>query len=534
MAIGNLKPGHRKYQVLRYAILSRFIVWCISTIAILIIPCYDTSSTISVIPTTTSGVTKSTTNKSTLDAVAWSVFGQYSRWDAAYFLRISQVGYEYEKNHAFQPFLPILINVFRYCSGLSYFSSSDNSSNIMSIETSYLIAGVFVTNVSFILAAIALYDLSIIVLKNERLAYISSLLFCFNPASIFMSAIYTGSLYACLSFYGMLYFERTSLNDYNSSSIKISTIQYILQSIFAMIMFACACATRSNGLLLAMYPVYFVFKDIIWPLVLVHILKIRFDNNDDNHGNTLKVYKSVYLLKNILTSICAVSPYFIVQHYGYKLYCVNNENNEPKWCKNSNVYKHVQERYWGSGVIFGYWTVNQIPNFLLAFPVLFLSYSSFYLYLRDTRHQSKYSIGSIPVIRNRHDISNSSSSSSSTSSSSMLDQITSSLGLNHVVNIGRNLDLPFVGYLSHRVAPYVWHLFGLTSLIVVMAHVQISTRLLFASCPSIYWFLACNLIKKKGRDGFLGNRLFVDYYLNYSWLYFTLGCVLFSTFYPWT
>ena len=100
--------------------------------------------------------------------------------------------------------------------------------------------------------------ISIIVLKNERLAYISSLLFCFNPASIFMSAIYTGSLYACLSFYGMLYFERTSLNDYNSSSIKISTIQYILQSIFAMIMFACACATRSNGLLLAMYPVYFV------------------------------------------------------------------------------------------------------------------------------------------------------------------------------------------------------------------------------------------------------------------------------------
>ena len=162
-----------------------------------------------------------------------------------------------------------------------------------------------------------------------------------------------------------------------------------------------------------------------------------------------------------------------------------------------------------------------------------LRYSSFYLYLRDTRHQSKYSIGSIPVIRNGHDISNS-SSSSSTSSSSMLDQITSSLGLNHVVNIGRNLDLPFVGYLSHRVAPYVWHLFGLTSLIVVMAHVQISTRLLFASCPSIYWFLACNLIKKKGRDGFLGNRLFVDYYLNYSWLYFTLGCVLFSTFYPWT
>ena len=67
-----------------------------------------------------------------------------------------------------------------------------------------------------------------------------------------------------------------------------------VESIFAIIMFACACATRSNGLLLGMYPVYFVFKDVIWPLVLVHILKIRFDNNDDNHGNTSKIYKTLF------------------------------------------------------------------------------------------------------------------------------------------------------------------------------------------------------------------------------------------------
>ena len=40
----------------------------------------------------------------------------------------------------------------------------------------------------------------------------------------------------------------------------------------------------------------------------------------------------------------------------------------------SNIYKHVQERYWGSGVIFGYWTINQIPNFVLAAPILYVSY----------------------------------------------------------------------------------------------------------------------------------------------------------------
>jgi GPI mannosyltransferase 2 len=519
----------RKKQVLRYAFLSRFIVWFLSTFSVLVIPCYDTSSTITIISTTDATAIKP---ESIIDVASWSIFGQYSRWDAAYFLRISQVGYEYEKNHAFQPFLPILINVFRYCSGLSYFSNGDHS--IMSIETSYLIAGVFVTNIAFVLAAVALYDLSMTVLKNERLAYTSSLLFCFNPASIFMSAIYTGSLYACLSFYGMLYFERTSMNNCNNidSSNKYSRVRHLLESLFAIIMFACACATRSNGLLLGAYPIYFIFKDIVWPIILTHLFRLRVEDMPGKNMNYFCCRGSMqimYLLKYITTSICAIAPYFLIQHYGYKLYCSNNNNNKskPHWCEHSNIYKHVQEKYWGSGVLFGYWTANQIPNFVLAFPVLYISYASFYMYLRETKHQSKYLLVKTKKAGDDVDENN----------VNIVDQVTSSLGLNHIINIRRNLDLPFVGYLSHRVAPYVWHLFGLTTLITILAHVQISTRLMFASCPSIYWFLAYHFNKKKVSTELLpkvGHRIFAKYYLAYSWIYFTLGCVLFSTFYPWT
>ena len=66
-------------------------------------------------------------------------------------LQIAQVGYEYEKNHAFQPGLPIAINIFRFGSGLSYFSGAEG---IMTVEASFLIAGACVTNAAFVLAAV--------------------------------------------------------------------------------------------------------------------------------------------------------------------------------------------------------------------------------------------------------------------------------------------------------------------------------------------------------------------------------------------
>ena len=59
----------------------------------------------------------------------------------------------------------------------------------MTVESSFLIAGAFVTNAAFVLAAVALYDLSVEVIKNERMAYISCLLFCYNL-----------QVYSCLQF----------------------------------------------------------------------------------------------------------------------------------------------------------------------------------------------------------------------------------------------------------------------------------------------------------------------------------------------
>jgi len=35
----------------------------------------------------------------------------YTHWDSVYFLRIAEVGYEYEQTHAFFPLLPLAIQL---------------------------------------------------------------------------------------------------------------------------------------------------------------------------------------------------------------------------------------------------------------------------------------------------------------------------------------------------------------------------------------------------------------------------------------
>lgn len=65
------------------------------------------------------------------------------------------------------------------------------------------------------------------------------------------------------------------------------------------------------------------------------------------------------------------------QYSGYRIFC--RETNTPaSWCSNfpPSIYTYAQSQYWNVGLL-RYWTPQQIPNFLLAAPVLvLLSYYS--------------------------------------------------------------------------------------------------------------------------------------------------------------
>ena len=70
-------------------------------------------------------------------------------------------------------------------------------------------------------------SLSYQILGDVRLASISTLLYCFNPASIFYTALYTESFFACVSLIGLLVLDQHSW---------LSTASWYL-----------AAGTRSNG-----------------------------------------------------------------------------------------------------------------------------------------------------------------------------------------------------------------------------------------------------------------------------------------------
>ncbi len=86
--------------IVKWAILSRLILWVFSLVNNWIED-YDTSS---LVPRA----------KTPLDTVVWTLFGSYMKWDSIYFMRIAEVGYEYEQQLAFFPLYPLCMRIVGY------------------------------------------------------------------------------------------------------------------------------------------------------------------------------------------------------------------------------------------------------------------------------------------------------------------------------------------------------------------------------------------------------------------------------------
>ncbi|EKX40379.1 hypothetical protein GUITHDRAFT_164715 [Guillardia theta CCMP2712] len=139
------------------------------------------------------------------------------------------------------------------------------------------------------------------------------------------------------------------------------------------------------------------------------------------------------------------------------------------WCNQLGPYRFVQQTYWGVG---------------------FLEYFEFNLY---------------EVL---------SGSSGGTTGKSRKALGTSS---------GLNLDT----------LPYVAHAAFLAIFAFFFINVQVSTRLLCSSCPSVFWFLAALTHRSQVAKDPLARKLVAIYCCFFS-IYASIGCVLFSTFLPWT
>ena len=228
-------------------------------------------------------------------------------WDSQYFLHITLSGYTHEQILAFFPLYPVILKLIPY--------------------PEYLPLFIFILNATLhYKTAITLYKITSI-LYNKQLAKKTSLLFCWNPATIFFVAPYSESLFAFLSFSAILHcLELKKLN--------FSTNFKLLLSI------GLSTITRSNGLLNFGFLLYFA------------------------------LIKRLSILRTFFTILIGLIPFLSFQYFVYFQFCLIQTS---KWCNQliPNFYSYIQNEYWNVGFL-KYYQIKQIPNFILAFPVLFL------------------------------------------------------------------------------------------------------------------------------------------------------------------
>ncbi|QIW98711.1 hypothetical protein AMS68_004229 [Peltaster fructicola] len=142
----------------------------------------------------------------------------------------------------------------------------------------------------------------------------------------------------------------------SKDSIGSSTILTLL----AGALFGLATAIRGNGLLSGIIFAW----DALGP-----VFSILFG---DRALATLR-----RLSMTVLAGLLVAAGYAIPQYIAYREYC--NADLQRPWCSRlpPSIYGFVQEHYWEVGFL-KYWTVSNIPLFILAAPVLFLLFNTGY------------------------------------------------------------------------------------------------------------------------------------------------------------
>ncbi|KAK1309359.1 hypothetical protein QJS10_CPA09g00150 [Acorus calamus] len=428
-------------------------------------------------------------------------------WDSVYFVRIAQCGYEYEQAFAFLPLFP---------ASLFLLSKSVFASLVPAIgfRATLALSGYVLNNVAFVLAAVYFYRVSVLILDDSAAALRASVLFCFNPASIFYSSLYSESLYALFTFGGLYY--------------MISGADFV-----AILMFALSGSARSNGVLNAGY---FCFR-------AMHRAFRR-----KQFGFAVKATIIV-----AVQALCIAAPFGVFQYYGYYNFCRHNSSGKLRpWCKFRIpiLYDYIQSHYWGVGFL-RYFQLKQLPNFVLASPILSLAVCSIVQYAK-LRPGIFFSLG-FRALNEEKDIAAVfySLGTEHRSQHVRLPQethISEVLEGNHMLRHRKHnkkevdsdtnqgpkpLDEEVHltgkhGFYSILVLPFILHMGFMAAVAFFIMHVQVATRFLSAS-PPIYWFISYLMTSTDSTSRKWAYLIWV-----YFAAYVLIGSLLFSNFYPFT
>ncbi|CAL8105822.1 unnamed protein product [Calicophoron daubneyi] len=403
--------------------------------------------------------------QSTIDQLLRRLFSSYEKWDSLYFSFIARWGYLYEKTMAFFPLLPLFLGTLSRT--LHFFCRP-----LLSLETLILVIGILFNNALCLFSAIQLYRLGLRVLDSPKVSFFASVLYCVTPASIFFSSLYSESLFFFLTLSGLNFYERRQL-------------------MYAALFFALSVSCRSNGLANIGYICYSLLSSddlshLLWSETTIFGVKRSWFLLLKRTFEWWFMLLSSFIPYIVACVIC-VLPFVIYQMYAFSLFCQNPPpgqhgwlpvpqpspvlidygldsgyrlplrfypNNSdfnhthlaPPWCYSSLPlsYSYIQKSFWNVS-LFGYYELKQIPNFLLAVPVVLLSFSCASAFYGRAPRTYK--------------------------------------------TLGLFSETP----RDRRILPYILHMLFLCVYGITHINVQVITRIIFSSCPVIYWYCAYSL-----------------------------------------
>lgn len=321
----------RELVVLRMALVSRCVTLGLMLVQDALFQDLSTSSHLQFSPCHGDAVSERHENSWIIKKVESSV-----PWDSVYFMRIAQCGYESDQIFAFFPLLPAIMRGSGEIFNIIYKLVFHENISMEYMRVIFALTGFVVNVIAFCGAALCLYRLGEMVVKDKTVVALSVLLFCWNPASVFYSAVYTESLFAFCTWMGLIRVMESSRRYWSG-----------------VLWLALASSSRSNGILGVWFILYKYMTDA-WSS------KVLFDVRG--------------VLRALAGSCSICIPYVGMQIYGYLSFCGQGDQN-PAWCDSTlpSIYGYVQHTYWDVGFLNFYEKLIRLPFVVQSLPVISLS-----------------------------------------------------------------------------------------------------------------------------------------------------------------
>lgn len=280
---------------------------------------FDTSSQLIIDELAISEYTASPYN-----AIITTILNKLITWDSVYFndLFVNDVAFEHQ---------------FVFCPGWIKMISKLPSDNYYQLQ----LWSILISNCCHLVSVLVLYSLSKMVF-DSKVSYIASLMMVVAPAGVFLTTNYSenlSNLTTLLTIY--LYYKAVNFNNVTTKSNKSikSMGVYCLSGVVCAFSFT----IRANSLLVGIFYLLdlydFSIIDQDWKTSIQSII-------------TGSILGSTFIGQNI---------------HHYRTFCPQRQG----WCLNKfpSLFQYAQSHYWSNGFL-SYWTLNNVPNFILVAPVL--------------------------------------------------------------------------------------------------------------------------------------------------------------------